>query len=123
RILQNFGIPRGRIELESQSRDTAQNAVYAKALTNPQPGEKWLLITSAAHMPRAIGAFRRAGFDIEAYPVDWQTGGRNDRRRLSFTASAGLAATDQAFREWIGLIAYWIAGRTSELLPAPNKSG
>src|SRR5215216_5073795 len=61
RILESFGISKSRITLEDQSRDTAENARYSKALINPRPGERWLLVTSAAHMPRAIGAFRRVG--------------------------------------------------------------
>jgi len=122
RFLESFGISKDRITLEQQSRDTAENAHYTRTLIKSQPGERWLLITSAAHMPRAVGSFRRAGFDFEAYPVDWRTGGWSDLQQLSFSASDGLAATDQATREWIGLIAYWVAGRTSELFPAPNKS-
>jgi len=122
RVLESFGIAKNRITVEDQSRDTAENARYTKVRTNPQPGERWLLITSAAHMPRAVGTFRQASFDVEAYPVDWRTGGRNDLQRLSLTASDGLAAVDQAVREWIGLIVYFTVGRTSELLPGPARS-
>ena len=99
--MESFGISKDRITLEQQSRDTAENARSTRALINPQPGERWLLITSAAHMARAVGSFRRAGFDLEAYPVDWKTGGWSDLQQLSFSASDGLTATDQATREWL----------------------
>jgi len=59
--------------LEGRSRTTAENAAFTKALVNPKLGERWLLVTSAAHMPRAVGCFRRVGFPVEAYPVDWRT--------------------------------------------------
>jgi uncharacterized SAM-binding protein YcdF (DUF218 family) len=72
-------------------------------------------------MPRSMGIFRKAGFDVEAYPVDWRTGGPDDV--LSFTSNAadGLGKTNVAVREWIGLVAYRLMGRTSELLPGPAK--
>jgi len=52
-------------------RVTAENAVFTKHLIRPKSGEHWLLVTSAFHMPCAIGAFRQAGFPVDAYPVDY----------------------------------------------------
>lgn len=71
---------------------------------------------SSEHMPRAIGSFRRVGFDVEPYPVDWRT---RPRLRLSLSGriGGGLASTDHAVREWLGLFAYRLTGRTSALLP------
>jgi uncharacterized SAM-binding protein YcdF (DUF218 family) len=108
-----------RLTLEGRSRNTIENAIYSKALAHPKPGERWLLVTSALHMPRAIGTFRRAGFAVEAYPVDYQTNGWGDLLDVFGSASGGLARTDNALHEWIGLIAYRITGKTSELLPGP----
>ena len=70
-------------------------------------------------MPRAIGVFRAAGFPVEAFPVDYRTRGAADLLRLFSTLGDGLRRTDTAAREWIGLLVYWITGRTSELFPAP----
>jgi uncharacterized SAM-binding protein YcdF (DUF218 family) len=114
-LLDRFGIARNRVTLESRSRNTAENAVFTKALVNPKPGERWLLITSAWHMPRAVGSFRRAGFLVEAYPVDRRRSDMTTRRALA----GGLNRTDEAIHEWIGLVAYWLTGRTGELLPGP----
>jgi uncharacterized SAM-binding protein YcdF (DUF218 family) len=117
-LLDSFGVPRERVLLEQRSRNTAENAAFSKDLAKPKPGERWLLVTSAQHMPRAVGCFRRAGFAVEAYPVAWHTG-----RRVSLLPSdvlaGGLARADFAVHEWTGLIAYWLTGRTSELLPGP----
>lgn len=121
-LLEDFGTARSRIVLESQSRNTAENAVFTRALVSPKPGERWLLVTSAFHMPRSIGAFRKAGFDVEAFPVDWRTRGWRDSLMPFTTLSAGLARTDVAVHEWVGLIAYWATGRSSELFPAPRKA-
>jgi uncharacterized SAM-binding protein YcdF (DUF218 family) len=105
--------------LETRSRNTFENAVFTKAMVNPKPGERWLLVTSAQHMPRAVGCFRQAGFEVEAYPVAWRT---RPRGRITFagTLSGGLNTLDLATHEWIGLIAYRLTGRSGELLPAPR---
>ncbi|HET7210116.1 MAG TPA: ElyC/SanA/YdcF family protein, partial [Methyloceanibacter sp.] len=84
------------------------------------PGKRWLLITSAYHMPRAIGAFRKAGFEVEAWPVDYRTRGRADLTRPFDKVSEGLRRVDVATREWFGLLAYWLRGRSDALFPAPR---
>jgi uncharacterized SAM-binding protein YcdF (DUF218 family) len=117
-LLDDFSVSRARVQLENRSRNTYENATLTKALVKPKPGERWLLVTSAWHMPRAVGCFRRVGFPVEAYPVDWHM-----RPHLHLSLSrkfgAGLAGLDTATHEWIGLLAYWITGRTSALLPGP----
>jgi len=120
-ILENTGIPRERLILERESRNTFENAIFTKRLVAPKPGERWLLVTSAFHMPRSMGIFRNAGFDVEAYPVDWRMGGRDDLFSFTNNGADGLGRTDVAAREWIGLLAYRLMGRTSELLPGPAK--
>jgi uncharacterized SAM-binding protein YcdF (DUF218 family) len=117
-LLDSFGVPRDRVMLESRARNTYQNALFTRELVKPAPGERWLLVTSAEHMPRAVGCFRRVGFAVEPYPVDWRTRPRL-RLGLSDQFSGGLASADHAAREWLGLIMYRLTGRTSALLPAP----
>ncbi|MBA5777970.1 YdcF family protein [Stappia sp. F7233] len=122
RLLVEFGVDPARIEIEGRSLDTWQNANESHALAKPKPGETWLLVTSAAHMPRAVGTFRKAGWEtIIAYPVDWETSGPQDRARWFRSASMGLTRLDQAVREWIGLAAYWLSGRSSAIFPAPGE--
>lgn len=118
-VLENLGIPKERLIVERESRNTWENAVFTKKLVAPKPGERWLLVTSAFHMPRAMGIFRKAGFDVEAYPVDWRMGGRDDLFSFTTNGPDGLGRTDVAVREWIGLVASRLIGRTSELLPGP----
>lgn len=120
-ILENIGIPKERLIMERNSRNTYENALFTKELVAPKPGERWLLVTSAFHMPRSIGLFRAAGFDVEAYPVDWRMGGREDLFTFTNSSSDGLTRTDVAVREWIGLVAYRLVGRTADLLPGPAK--
>jgi uncharacterized SAM-binding protein YcdF (DUF218 family) len=120
RLLQSLGIPRERILVEEQSRNTVENAVFSKRIAQPKAGERWLLVTSAYHMPRSMGVFRAADFAVEAYPVDWRTRGTADAWRPFPTLAEGLRRTDTAVREWIGLLAYWLTGRSSEFFPRPG---
>ena len=121
RLFESFGIAPARVIAEDRSRNTVENAVYSKQLAMPKDGERWLLVTSAYHLPRAMGVFRKAGFPVEAYPVDWRTRGPADALVPFPTLGDGLRRTDTAVREWVGLAAYWLTGRSSELFPGPLK--
>jgi uncharacterized SAM-binding protein YcdF (DUF218 family) len=118
--LEALGIPHDRISVEEQSRNTVENAVFSRLIANPKPGERWLLVTSAFHMPRAVGTFRAAGFPIEPYPTDYRTRGPGDMVRPFAVAHDGLQLTDTAAHEWLGLLAYRLTGRTMELFPGPQ---
>jgi uncharacterized SAM-binding protein YcdF (DUF218 family) len=124
RLLTGMGVAQDRLILEAGARDTYENAVYLKAeldkLGMLGPGKRWVLITSAYHMPRAMASFRRAGFEVEAWPVDYRTRGRADLWRPFDKVSEGLRRVDVATREWAGLLAYWLAGRSESLFPAPK---
>jgi uncharacterized SAM-binding protein YcdF (DUF218 family) len=119
-LLESFGIARNRIVAEDKSRNTVENALFSKAIAQPKPGDRWLLVTSAYHMPRSVGVFRKAGFPVEPYPVDWRVRGTSDIWAPFQTVSDGLRRTDTAVREWIGLVVYWLTGRSSELFPGPS---
>lgn len=121
RYFEEIGIDRRRLVVEDRSRTTAENAEYTKALAPPKPGEHWLLVTSAWHMPRAVGTFRQVGFRVTAHPVDGRTGGRRNAWRFFAYVSEGLRRLDVGAKEWAGLIVYRLAGRTSELFPAPSE--
>ena len=114
-----LGIDEKRVEFEPKSRNTAENAAFAKALLDPKPGERWLLITSAYHMPRAVGCFRAADFPVAAYPVDFRTVGPGGLNDTFSRVALGLDLTDIGVREWLGLVAYYATGKIGTLFPAP----
>jgi uncharacterized SAM-binding protein YcdF (DUF218 family) len=114
-----LGVAHDRITAEEQSRNTIENAVFSRLIAQPKPGERWLLVTSAFHMPRAIAAFRAAGFPVEAYPVDWRTRGPIDATAPFASVIGGLGMTDIAMHEWVGLLVYRLTGQTEELFPTP----
>ena len=118
RFLEAQGLPPGRVEFEDRARSTRENALLTLALAKPRPGGRWLLVTSAKHMPRAMAAFRRAGWPdlLLAWPVDFRTTGRVE---LAASPAVGerLAELDEAAYEWFGLLYYRALGYTDRILP------
>ncbi len=117
-LLTMIGVQPQRLEIETKSRNTHENAIYAKELARPKPGETWLLVTSGTHMPRAVGSFRKAGWTVVPYPVDYLTDG-TAAIRLEFELSRELRRLDIAAHEWIGLLGYWLLGWTEGIYPRP----
>lgn len=120
RLLGALGVAPERLILESKSRNTYENAVFTKALVTPKPGETWLLVTSAFHMPRAKALFDKAGLPTVPWPVDYRTSGKEGIGLFRDNPADSLQATTTATREWIGLVAYWLSGRIDRPLPAPG---
>lgn len=114
-----LGIAPGRVIYERRSLNTFQNALYSKALAAPNGGKRWLVVTSAFHMPRAMGAFRAAGFKVVPYTVDYRTAGGASLARPFAFVGEGLRRTDIAAKEWIGLLAYRLTGQSEDLFPGP----
>ena len=115
----SLGVPAERMTFEANSRDTWENAVFTRDLVKPKPGETWLLVTSAWHMPRSVGIFRRLGFDLIPYPVAYRTFGDQRDFLLSPYMAHRVFMLDYGIREWVGLLAYRLAGKTDALFPAP----
>ncbi len=116
-----LGVSRDRLLLERESRNTWENAKFSIEIASPVASENWILVTSAFHMPRAVGVFRRVGWELIPYPVDFNIGViESFPSPLSFTN--GLSTLSHAGHEWIGLIAYWITGKNSAAFPKPRFS-
>jgi uncharacterized SAM-binding protein YcdF (DUF218 family) len=115
RLFVSLGLE-GRVRYEDASRDTAENARLSFQLAQPQPGERWLLVTSALHLPRAVLSFEAVGWDVIPYPVDYLTRG-DGRLRVDPDLIANLADFDRVVGEWSSLIAFRLLGRTERLLP------
>ena len=123
RLFEKLGLPGDRIIVERKSRNTIENAIFAKQLVMPKPGDRWLLVTSAMHMPRAVGVFRNAGFDVDAYPVDYRTTSAQDLWTfLPGALMGGIGTMDRAVHEWSGLFVYWITGRIAVPFPGPMSA-
>ena len=113
-----FEIPEGRIIYEDQSRNTIENALFSKKIAMPKLRENWILITSAQHMPRAIGSFRQAEWDVIAYPVDFSM--KTDLSfPLTFNFARNSSSLSYSLHEVVGLFTYWLTGKTDSLYPSP----
>lgn len=115
-LLVGAGVEPDRIHFEVESRNTCDSAHTTRALVKPQAGERWLLVTSAFHMPRSMACFRAAGWEIVPYPTDFRRG----PNPFHFEIVDNLADLDLAAHEWLGLVYYRLLGYTSELFPAPT---
>ncbi len=118
RLWTELGMPPAQVSYETNARNTYENALLTRQQVQPRPGETWLLITSAGHMPRAMGIFRQVGWPVTPWPVNYNTG---HSLRDWFDAPFGtrLNQTEWAAHEWLGLLAYRLLGRTNALFPAP----
>jgi len=118
-----MGLDMGRLAFDRNSRNTYENVVYGHAIAVSsllgRPLGKWILVTSAAHMPRSVGLFRGQGWDVIPDPVDFRT--RSDRLEegsaLSF--SDNLDQTSVALKEWLGMLADCCLGRSPTCFPGP----
>ena len=118
KLLREQGLDISTILFESESRNTYENAVFTKQRVRPGPDEKWVLITSASHMSRALGIFRKTGWNVIPYPVNHDTNPES-LFRLTWNFSGNLSKLDGAAYEWVGLLAYYLTGKTSKLFPGP----
>ncbi len=118
-LLTEQGVDISSILFESDSRNTYENARFSFSMVRPQADETWLLVTSAKHMPRSVGCFRAVGWNVVPYPVDHNVL-KQDTLRVTFDFSGNLGRLESGLREWVGLVAYYLTGRTSSLFPGPR---
>tara|TARA_Y100001960_G_scaffold160002_1_gene168218 strand:- start:119 stop:922 length:804 start_codon:yes stop_codon:yes gene_type:complete len=117
-FFEQMGLDTSHIIFDSQSRNTQENAENALKLVHPEKGEQWVLITSAWHMPRSVGIFRKLNWQVIPYPVDFKTTGELEMD-IKLPRFSTIGSVSNAIYEWIGLFYYWLMGRTSELFPGP----
>ncbi len=115
-FLRQQGFDPNRLTYERRSRNTYENAAFAKRLVTPKPGQQWVLVTTAYGMPRAVGVFRAAGWPVIPYPCDYRVG-RHLQLLPSLLIGDSLSTLAMALHEWLGLTAYYVTGKTSALFP------
>lgn len=118
-ILGSVGLDTARLAIDERSLDTCDHPVNVRALAQPRPGETWVVVTSAMHMPRTVACFRAAGWtDVIPYPTDHQVSSV-DWDASDFRIVRNLTLLDDAAHEWLGLAYYRATGRIAEFFPAP----
>ncbi|MCW0235320.1 MAG: YdcF family protein [Ferrovibrio sp.] len=113
-VFAKLGLNPGRVIFERMSGNTIENARLSLALARPQPGEFWLLVTSARHQPRAVNCFNAVNWPVVPYPVDFLTGKSGD---FEFSPMRRLSGLNFLVKEWLGLAWYRLAGHTRDWLP------
>ena len=114
-LVRDYGIAGDRILIETQSRNTVQNAKMSRSLVNSPQDGPWVLVTSAFHMYRSLGSFCAAGWrEIIPYPVDFRSSKTLEFRRPRFAEHMNVL--NVGVHEWIGLIIYRWTGRTQSFL-------
>lgn len=111
------GIAPERLVLESASRNTDENAVLTKVMLGETPGTV-LLVTSAFHMPRSVGLFRKVGIEVIAWPTDYRSAGDEGLWIDVVNPVVNLNVVGVGVKEWIGLAVYHWTGRIDNLFPA-----
>jgi uncharacterized SAM-binding protein YcdF (DUF218 family) len=114
-----LGVDPARVYIEPRPRTTSEDALYTAALLQPKPSERWLLVTLALHMPRAVGCFRLAGFQVVPYQVAAVTEDPSGPFAYFRSGSFALGQFDTAAKEWLGLVAYRLMGKTDAVFPGP----
>jgi len=114
-LMEEWGVPGGSIHAEGASRNTHENAVFARPLLVEQGLHRVLLVTSAMHMPRALATFTSAGIDAVPAATDYTVTYRDHRTVIDFLPDAkALSRTTDAIKEYIGYAYYrwrgWITG-------------
>jgi uncharacterized SAM-binding protein YcdF (DUF218 family) len=115
-FVNSLGISNSRVIYERNSRNTYENVIYSKSLAQPDSGENWLLVTSAIHMPRAVGLFCKQDWPVIPYPVDHNTI-PGQLLRVEFNFSENLNFFTRTIHEWIGLLAHRLSGKTNSFFP------
>ncbi|MDA0338766.1 MAG: YdcF family protein [Proteobacteria bacterium] len=114
-----LGLSEDQMIFENQSTSTFENAAFTLETLQPQPGEVWVLVTSAYHMPRSVGIFRKAGWEIVPYPVDYYTKGEVQFLAIPNVGST-FSAVDFATREWVAMGGYYFKGWSDTFFPGPD---
>jgi uncharacterized SAM-binding protein YcdF (DUF218 family) len=118
RLLVELGVARDRLILERTSRTTAENARNMRAMLGGQISGRVLVVTSAFHMPRAMGVFRALCIDAIAAPADWRAA--DETPTLAWSVSGSLASADIVVKEYLGMLAYRLTRASRELFPGPK---
>jgi uncharacterized SAM-binding protein YcdF (DUF218 family) len=105
----SMGVPVARVVYESASRTTLENATLTAQLQGIDITQRWLLVTSAWHMPRAMGTFSKAGWNVTAYPVDYRADSVTPW--TAYSLGSGVRSWQLALHEWLGTLAYRLTGR------------
>ena len=114
KFYKDMGLDIRKIYFENKSRNTFENILLSKNYAKPKQNENWLLISSAFHLRRAMNVADKLDWNLIAYPTDFR-----QSKKFIFTFSVNLfynlSQSNLAFREWLGLVYYYLSNKTSKI--------
>ena len=114
KFFENMGINSDKIIFERKSRNTYENLLFAKEIAKPNLNEKWLLITSAFHLRRSLAIAEKLEWNFIPYATDFNKP-KNFTLDFSFDLFSNIFQLQKASHEWIGIISYYLMGRSSRV--------
>jgi len=119
-LLGLMGVPADALLLETQSRNTYENALECKAILDEKGLRRAILVTSAVHMPRAVAIFRQQGMDVIPAPVDYSVtqaewiqfreASLSSHILFLMPSSESLEITSRVLKEYLGILVYKLRG-------------
>ena len=115
KFFMQVGLDTDKIIFENKSRNTYENILFSKNIAKPKKNEKWLIITSASHMNRAVFVGEKIDWILTPYAVDF-----NQPKKIKFIPNINILNNFNEMQrgtyEWIGLVAYYLMGRTNRII-------
>lgn len=122
-ILENWRFTPGhRLVIEDKSRNTYENALFSRPLAEPKEGQTWLLVTSASHMPRAVGVFEKQNWRVVPVPADFQSDGKLRWGIGGNSILNNMMLSYVAIKEYAGIAAYALTGKWSTPHAEPQSA-
>lgn len=118
-LLSALGLEGREILYEPSARNTYENAILSRKVAKPKPGERWILVTSAFHMPRSVAVFESAGWAVVPAPTDYRTDGGLRWLPQRFDVLRAMEDSTLAVKEGIGLAVYRLSGKIASPAPDP----
>ena len=109
------------IFFENKSKNTYENILFSQQILKTNKNKKWLLVTSAFHMKRAILIGEKIGWDFIVYPVDFKIS-KDFKFKPSIKLLSNINYFNSGSHEWLGLISYYLMGRTRIMMLSSSKN-
>jgi uncharacterized SAM-binding protein YcdF (DUF218 family) len=119
-LLEMLGVPEEAVWFEDQSRNTYENAVFSQKILAEHNIQRIILVTSASHMPRAVGLFEKVGLQVIPAPTDFALTDADLQQLYSpnlatqilnwLPSPSNLELIGVAIKEYLGIFVYRLRG-------------
>ena len=109
-VAKEWGVEPEDIVLETKAKDTKDHPIYVKEIVGK---DRFVLVTSASHMPRAVALFGKHGMDPIPAPTEYMVKKREGgvKPGMFFPGTGSLEKTGRAIHEYLGMVWAWVRGQ------------